>query len=346
MAPPLRRTPPGVSGPAVPALRTGRRVWRPDGPVDVRATWGVLRRGAGDPCWVVARGALWRGIRTAHGPATLRLVPHPAEGLVEAEAWGPGAAWVLEHLPGMLGEDDEGRADFVAHHGVVADALRRHPGWRVPRTGLVLESLVPAIIEQKVTGQEAFSGWRRIVRRFGEPAPGPGGGLGLAVAPSAEALLSIPSWEWLGAGVSPQRSDTVQRVVRVADRMEEAVGLDLVAARRRLTSIPGVGVWTAAETAHRALGDPDSVSFGDYHVAANIGWALTGRPVDDQGLVELLRPYAGQRYRVQRLLELVGALRPRRGPRMAPRSHLPVARHHPGDRARPGVRRQPGARSA
>ena len=92
----------------------------------------------------------------------------------------------------------------------------------------------------------------------------------------------------------------------------------------QLVSIPGVGVWTAAETAHRALGDADAVSFGDYHVAANIGWALTGRPVDDDGLVELLRPYAGQRYRVQRLLELSGALRPRRGPRMAPRRHLPV----------------------
>ncbi|WP_238695350.1 DNA-3-methyladenine glycosylase family protein [Ornithinimicrobium flavum] len=340
MTPAPRRPVPGVPPATGPALRPVRRVWRPDGPVDVRATWGVLRRGAGDPSWVVARGALWRGIRAPQGPATLRLVPHPGEGVVEAEAWGAGAAWVLEHLPGMLGEGDEGRATFVAHHGVVADALRRNPGWRVPRTGLVLESLVPAVIEQKVTGQEAFSGWRRIVRRFGEPAPGPGGPLGLVVAPSAPTLLSIPSWEWLGAGVSPQRSDTVQRVARVASRLEEAADLDRVAARRRLTSIPGVGVWTAAETAHRAFGDPDSVSFGDYHVAANIGWALTGHPVDDQGLVELLRPYAGQRYRVQRLLELVGALRPRRGPRMAPRAHLPVARRHP----RGG--REPGARSA
>ena len=66
------------------------------------------------------------------------------------------------------------------------------------------------------------------------------------------------------------------------------------------------------------------VSFGDYHVAKNIGWALTGRQVDDDGLAELLEPYAGHRYRVQRLLELAGASRPRRGPRMSPRTHLPV----------------------
>lgn len=317
---------PAPAAPVVPPLRTGRRVWRPAGPVDVRATWGTLRRGAGDPSWTVVARAVWRGVRTPEGPVTVRVLAHPAQGQVEAEGWGPGAAWVLDRLPEMLGEGDTGRESFTAHHAPVAQALRRHPGWRVPRTGLVLESLVPAIVEQKVTGQEAFSGWGRIVRRFGEPAPGPGGPLGLWVPPSAEALAAIPSWEWLGAGVSPQRSDTVVRVARVAARLEEVVDLSLPAARSRLMSLPGVGVWTAAETAHRALGDPDAVSFGDYHVAANIGWALTGRPVDDHGLVELLRPYAGQRYRVQRLLELAGMMRPRRGPRMAPRAHLPVSR--------------------
>jgi len=95
-------------------------------------------------------------------------------------------------------------------------------------------------------------------------------------------------------------------------------------AHRRLRAIPGVGIWTAAEVAQRALGDPDSVSFGDYHVAKDIGWALTGTPVDDDGLAELLEPYRGHRYRVQHLLGLAGHHRPRRGPRMAPRTHLPT----------------------
>ena len=302
-----------------------RRVWRPGYPVDVGATWGTLRRGAGDPCWSVVSGALWRGLRTPAGEATLRLPRRPADDAVVAEAWGPGAEWALERLPVMLGADDD-PSGFLPRHPRVAEAWRRHPGWRVPRTGLVLEALVPAVVEQKVTGQEAFSGWRRVVRRYGTEAPGPGGALGLRVPPSPEVLRGIPSWEWLRAGVSPQRADTVARVVRVAHRMEEASDMPPAAARARLTSIAGVGVWTAAETAQRALGDPDAVSFGDYHVAANIGWALTGEPVDDHGLVELLAPYRGHRYRVQRLLELSGAMRPRRGPRMAPRAHLPISR--------------------
>lgn len=314
----------GRAAPGGPS-RARRRVWRPGAPVDVGAIWGPLRRGAGDPCWVVSGGALWRGLRTPEGPVTLRMVTHAADGLVEAHAWGRGADWVLDAVPQMLGDGDDAEG-FAVHHERVALALRRHPGWRVPRTTLVMESLVPAVIEQKVTGQEAFGGWGRIVRRFGDLAPGPGGALGVRVPPSPQQLAAVPSWDWLRAGVSPQRSDTVVRVARVAARLEETAAMPLAQARRRLVSIPGVGVWTAAETAHRALGDADAVSFGDYHVAANIGWALTGRPVDDHGLVEVLRPYAGHRYRVQRLLELDGAFRPRRGPRMAPRRHLPTSR--------------------
>ena len=115
------------------------------------------------------------------------------------------------------------------------------------------------------------------------------------------------------------------RLVRHAGRIEECADLPVEAARARLQALPGVGRWTWAEVAQRALGLADEVSFGDYHVAKNIGWVLTGTPVDDEGLAELLQPYAGHRYRVQRLLELAGAFRPRRGPRMAPRTHLPVS---------------------
>ena len=79
----------------------------------------------------------------------------------------------------------------------------------MPRSGLVVQNLVPSIIEQKVTGKEAFAGYRRLVRRFGEPAPGPGEDLGMAVPPTPAGWAAVPSWEWLAAGVDPQRSRTV-----------------------------------------------------------------------------------------------------------------------------------------
>ncbi len=291
-------------------------------PLDLGAVLGAFRRGGGDPTFAPDRGAgWWLARRTPDGAATLTLAQRGGD--VEAQAWGPGGPWLLDALPDLLGEgdDDDG---FVAHHGLVAEARRRRPGWRVPRSRLVLEALVPAVIEQRVTGAEAFGGYRRLVHRFGEPAPGPGAERGLRVAPDARGWAMIPSWEWLRAGVDGARSATAVRCAQRAGRLEECSDLPLAAAHARLRALPGVGVWTAAEVAQRALGDPDSPSFGDYHVAADIGWALTGTPCDDAGLAVLLAPYAGHRYRVQRLLQLHGASRPRRGPRMARPAHLPT----------------------
>jgi 3-methyladenine DNA glycosylase/8-oxoguanine DNA glycosylase len=147
----------------------------------------------------------------------------------------------------------------------------------------------------------------------------------MRVEPSAAQWAAVPSWEWLRAGVDGKRSSTVVRAARCAGRLEQTMGLPGDEVERRLTSLGGVGVWTAAEVRQRAHGDADAVSFGDYHVAKDIGWALTGGPVDDDGLAELLEPYRPHRYRVQRLLELDGASRPRRGPRMGVRAHLPVS---------------------
>ena len=182
---------------------------------------------------------------------------------------------------------------------------------------------MPAIIEQKVTGQEAFAAYRRLVRRYGAPAPGPAADLGLMVAPGARSLRGIPSWEWLRLPVDGARSRPIQLAARVASSLERAGGQPSDEFDRRLRSIPGIGVWTSAEVRSRVVGDPDAVSFGDYHVAKDVGWALTGSPVDDDGLAELLEPYAGHRNRVVVLLGLAGLRRPRRGPRMAPRNHLP-----------------------
>ena len=306
----------------VPVTDFQVRLWTPGRPLDVLAVIGVVRRGGGDPTFRRdPDGTIWRGIRTPQGPATLRLGPVSGAAL-EATAWGPGAEWALESLPAMLGDRDDATG-FVAHHPKVAEAARRFSGWRVPRTGLVLESLVPSIIEQKVTGHEAFGSFRTLIHRYGERAPGEGGARGLRVAPSATTWTRVPSWEWLKAGVDPARSSAAVRAAGAAGRLEQCVDLTLGDARRRLRAIPGIGAWTAAEVGHTALGDPDAVSFGDYHVAKDIGWALTGSEVDDDGLAELLEPYAGHRYRVQRLLELAGATRPRRGHRMPLRTHLP-----------------------
>ncbi|WP_309648967.1 DNA-3-methyladenine glycosylase 2 family protein [Nocardioides sp.] len=301
-----------------------RRVWRPDWPCSVGGVLRLHRRGGGDPTYTIDdAGRHWRGIRTPEGPATLCVAARPGEGEVLGEAWGPGAVWALDGLPALLGADDDWSA-FEPRHPVLAEVRRQHPHARLGRTGLVMEALVPAIIEQKVTGQEAFAGFRMLVHRFGERAPGPGADRKLWLQPTPEVLRTIPSWEWLRLHVDPARSRTIVTVARVAPALERTASLSGEEAERRMRSIPGIGAWTSAEVRQRAFGDPDAVSFGDYHVCKDVGWALTGTPFDDEQLEAFLEPWRPQRGRVPALVALGGLHRPRHGARMAPRGHLPA----------------------
>jgi 3-methyladenine DNA glycosylase/8-oxoguanine DNA glycosylase len=308
---------PGAQAPE-PAWPPLTREWSPPFPVDVRLVLSVHRRGSRDPAYRAdASGAVWRTVLTPGGPGTLRVAGHDAR--VTATAWGPGAGWLLETLPSLLGSGDD-LSGFAPVHPLLREMAVRHPGARVGRSGRVLEALVPAILEQKVVGAEARRAWHYLLRRFGQPAPGPAPA-GLRVFPDARTWARIPSWEWHQAGVEPGRARTVAGAARAAARLEEILTMAAGDADRRLRSLPGVGPWTSAEVRQRACGDPDAVSVGDYHLPAVVGWALAGRIVDDAGMLELLAPYAGHRYRATRLVELSGVHPPRRGPRLALREY-------------------------
>jgi 3-methyladenine DNA glycosylase/8-oxoguanine DNA glycosylase len=295
--------------------------------VELGTTLGPLRRGTGDPAHRTGPdGAVWRASRTPDGPGTLRLAVRASDGTVEGRAWGPGADWLLDRIPALLGADDDPSGFDPSGHPFLRDAHRRHPDLRLGRTGLVLESLVPAILEQKVTTTEAYRAWRLLLHRYGEPAPGPApagrSGSPMRVPPRARDWAAIPSWEWHRAGVDAKRASTVLRAVRLAPRLEEASVLGHEAARARLTSLPGIGVWTFAETVQRCNGDPDAVSVGDLHLPNTVGWNLAGRErTDDAGMLALLAPWQGHRFRACRLILLSGRAAPRRAPRFAPRDH-------------------------
>ncbi len=192
------------------------------------------------------------------------------------------------------------------------------PGLRIGRSGAVLEALIPAILEQKVTGTEARRAYRGIIARWGEAAPGP---FGLRLMPAPEVLARLPYEAFHPIGLERRRADLVRAVALRATRFEEIVDLPLPDAYRRLTALPGLGPWTAAEVAFRALGDPDAVSIGDFHLPNLVAYALAGEQrATDARMLELLAPYRGQRGRVIRLLEASGIRPPARGPRMAIRS--------------------------
>lgn len=290
------------------------------GPASPGLTMAPQRRGPGDPCYQLdADRAIWRTSLQNSGPVTARI-RRTAPNTVTCQAWGDGADEFVEALPALLGLDDDA-GDFTPHHPVIEAAHRRVPHLRLGRTGRVLEALVPAVLEQRVPGADSFRSWRLLVTRFGGPAPGPAPAR-MRVPPSADVWRRIPSWEFHRANVDPGRARTIVGCAQRAAALERLAGRPVAAARDALAALPGIGIWTAAETAQRAFGDADALSIGDYHIAKMVGWTLIGRPVDDAGMVELLEPVRPHRYRAVRLLEVSGlAVEPRRGARL-PVQHI------------------------
>jgi 3-methyladenine DNA glycosylase/8-oxoguanine DNA glycosylase len=285
------------------------RRFESDLPFDLHLTLGRLAHGTGDPTVRVEPDGVWRATRTPDGPATEHVTMD--NGTIVVQVWGPGAGWLLDAAPDLLGLHDD-PAGFQPQHRIIHQLHRRFRGLRIGRTNAVVEALIPAILEQKVVGQQARHSFRALVRTLGEPAPGPGG---LHLQPDPQRLAETPYYEFHPLGIERKRAEVLREVGRHAARLER------VASGGRLWAIPGIGAWTAAEVAAVAFGDPDAVSVGDFHIPHLVAWALAGEPRGtDQRMLELLAPYAGNRGRVIRLLETSGLTAPRFGPRLPVRS--------------------------
>ncbi len=318
------------SSPVVAGSAGVSTVWEPEGPYHLAATIAPLQFGARDPAFSTVGNLHWLAFRTPEGAATLRLGQRGGlrAARVDAAAWGPGAEWALARLPRMLGCDDNWSGfDAPAFRATLPELVLKgrylSPGLRLPATGRIFDSVARAILEQRVTGLEAKHAWRYLLSRYGDPAPRTGGAPpGLLLPPTPEQWRKIPSWEWHRAGVDPRRSDTLIRAAQVASGLERLAVLPAgPLVRRGLSSVSGIGVWTAAEVMQRTHGDPDSVSVGDFHLAAFVGAALTGRRTDDAGMLKLLAPWAGARQRVVRMLYASGFRKPAYGPRLYPEDH-------------------------
>ena len=295
--------------------------WTPGHPVDLRRTLWPLRRGGLDPTMRVDDDGLWRTCLTPDGPATL-LLTVPIRGSVDARAWGSGADWAIDQLPELLGSGDDWTDLDCSAHPLLDRTRRAVPGLRIPRTTLVFESLVPAILEQRVVGADARRSWFQLVTKFGNSAPGPAPD-GLRVCPSAGEWSRIPVLGMASGRRRPWsgRNDHCRYPGCRRTPTNGACRTRRPAVTSALRTVPGIGVWTAAETVQRAHGDPDTVSVGDYHLAALVGWALIGEPVDDDGMLELLSQWPGHRHHVVRLIESSGFRKPRFGPRSPRLNH-------------------------
>lgn len=297
------------------------RVFAGAADIDLRLTLAPLRHGPQDPTMRLAypSGEAWRGLLTPLGPATAHYVRDGHD--IRVEAWGPGADWALEKAGDAIGATDD-RASFAPGDRLMRRLNLWRAGLRMCRSNAIMQTLVPTILEQKVTTVEAHRAYRGLVFKYGELAPGP---VRLFVPPGPELLASLPYEAFHAFGIEARRADFIRTACSYAKRLEETAEMPRDAARKRLRALPGIGPWTVAEVERMALGDPDAVRPNDFHLPHTVAWVLAGeRRADDERMMELLEPYRGHRARAALLIELSGNTPPRRAQRMPVRD---IARH-------------------
>lgn len=282
------------------------------------------------PGQVVARlpAGGWR--RAEQGPdGPLVLEVRPSGDRLVLGVWGAATtspadadrALVAARRWAGLEDDATGFLDLVVPNEVLRRTVSRLGTPVLGALPRAAESFGRAVLGQLVQGLEAGRSTAEMVAMTGQPTS-----QGLWAYPSRQALGRTPAHDLRRCGICLRSAGALHRFVVSEHRFEQ-----LYADRRwqvlddHLRRLPGVGVWTAAET-RLYLGDADAVSYGDYHIPALVGWALGERTETDEAMAELLAPYAPHRGRVIRLLELAAArglvaVKPRRGPRRPLSAH-------------------------
>ncbi|MGZ4674271.1 MAG: DNA-3-methyladenine glycosylase family protein [Ilumatobacteraceae bacterium] len=277
----------------------------------VASCLSAYRFGTADPTTRLTTDEFWRGSFTPHGPGTLRI--RWVGDRIDAEAWGPGREWLLDRVGEMTGALDPGFV-FADAHAAVMRAQRNHPGVRFGASRMFFHELLPTILGQRVTAGEALRQWRVLCLELGEPAPGPGHGL--LLPPSPAALLAKPGWWFHPLGIEAKRAQALRAVAKHSAKLWQWAELLPGEAGTKLALLPGVGPWTVGSVLGSAMGDPDAVAVGDFHLKNLVSFNLAGEPRGtDERMLELLAPYRGQRGRVVRLLQLGGHPPPVFGPR-------------------------------
>lgn len=279
---------------------------------DFFETTRLLRTGRHDPTVRREPDGLWRSARLLSGPVTVRLLVEPGK-QIRALVWGPGAQHAKETIPHWIGLREPKWE--LPSHPKTDPLLASNPGIRLNNTRDVFEACVNIALQQRLTWNEAAYHWRRLIEEIGDAAPGP---KQLLVFPAAAAVRQISLEHLASLGIEPRRAHILKELAFAASHLNRVHELDTLQAYKFLKQIPGVGDWTASMTLGLRLGRPDIIVTGDVHLPHTVCWALAREPRgSDTRMIELLKPFGDQAFRVIRLIFAARIRAPRRGPRRA-----------------------------
>ena len=248
---------------------TGRRPAPVAGTLDLRLAYRAPFDGAALLRWLGRRaiagveetaGDVYRRtLHLPHAPGIVELTP--GDGHVRARlrledprdltAAVRRCRWLLD-----LDADPVAVDAILGADPVLAPAVRRHRGLRVPHTVDGAELAVRAVLGQQVSlaGARTLAG--RLVARLGKPLTAPAGAL-THLFPESEAIADA---DLSDLGIPGSRARALRGIAGAV--AEGSLNLDAGAARtdavRVLRTVPGIGPWTTAYIAMRALGDPDA----------------------------------------------------------------------------------------
>jgi AraC family transcriptional regulator of adaptative response / DNA-3-methyladenine glycosylase II len=185
-------------------------------------------------------------------------------------------------LPALLGRvrnlfDLEARPDVIDGH-LARDArlgrlVGRNPGLRVPGAFHGFEVAVRAILGQQITVKAATTLASRLVERLGTPVTTGRPGL-THLAPTADVVAKTRTPTLESLGILESRAKSIVALARaVTGGLQLEPGGDPESTGDRLTSIAGIGEWTAAYIAMRALRTPDAFLPGDVVIRKALGGA-------------------------------------------------------------------------
>lgn len=228
-------------------------------------------------------------------PLAWRFTVAPAG--VRVRVSGAAAAHALDTFSAQFPLAD-GCDTFAPRHPLLRRLNRACGGLRLLRVPWAFDVAAGTVLQQRVRWQVAYSDFRRIALRIGtRTAAG-------TAFPTARQLAALSCASIQALGIDPKRARALCALARLeASRPFLTSERDPARLRIRLRRLPGIGPWTADMIAGYAAGDADAVPTGDLHLPSLVTSALADDPEGtDERMLELLEPYAGQRFRVIRLL--------------------------------------------
>ncbi len=282
------RREPGASDGGAVVLRLPYRA-----PLDAEGVIGFLGRRAVPGVEEALDGAYRRSLRLPYGAGIAELEPADAhvrarlrlEDLRDLAAAVQRCRALLD-----LDSDPEAVADALGADPLLGPVVRSAPGRRVPGHVDGQELAVRAVLGQQVSVTAAATHAARLVAGLGEPLAHPRGTVTHlfpsmpALAASNPADLAMPN--------SRRRALLALAGALAGGELVLDGGADRDEARRRLVALPGIGPWTAAYVAMRALRDPDAFLPTDLGVRRGLErLGEDGRPASAARLAEGWRPY-------------------------------------------------------